>query len=69
LEDGGLSEWVFRTCISIQENMIRSRITGEEELKVIHRWQNKWPKLRMGSFERVEYHKERAAAAAIDHGN
>ena len=57
------------TCIMIQENMIRSRVIGEEERKVIHRWQKRWQERGIGSMEQVEYRKERDAAAAVDHGN
>jgi hypothetical protein len=62
------------TCIMIQENMIRSRVIGEEERKVIHKWEKKEQERGgIGSMERVEwmeqYHKERDAAAAIDRGN
>lgn len=62
------------TCIMIQENMIRSRVIGEEERKVIHKWKKKEQERGgIGSLERPEwmqqYYKERAAAAAIDHGN
>jgi len=62
------------TCIMIQENMIRSRVIGEEERKVIHKWGKKEQERGgIGSLERPEwmrqYYKERAAAAAIDRGN
>lgn len=62
------------TCIMIQEKMIRSRVIGEEERKVIHSWQKKEQERGgIGSMERAEwmqqYYRERAAAAAIDRGN
>ncbi len=57
------------TCISIREQPIRSRLFGEEERKVIDKWQKKWQAegmplndLRRGG----EYEKERAKAAEID---
>jgi hypothetical protein len=59
------------TCITIQEKMIRSRPIGEEERKVIHKWQE-FERARggIGSFERVDwmrrYGREREEAAARD---
>jgi hypothetical protein len=58
------------TCIMIQEKMIRSRVIGEEERKIIHIWEKKMQERGgIGSFERVERIKERATAAAIDSKN
>jgi hypothetical protein len=57
------------TCIVIQEKMIRSRIIGEAERKVIHAW---WERKRGGipSMQRAEWgrqeREERQAAAAGD---
>jgi hypothetical protein len=42
--------------------MIRSRLIGAEEHKVIEKW-NKTP---LGSLSRAKYDKEREAAAALD---
>jgi hypothetical protein len=49
----------------IRERMIRSRLIGAEERKVIQ----KWSKSPMGSFQRLEYRREREAAAALDRSN
>ena len=46
----------------IRERMVRSRVIGAEERKVIERW-NKSP---IGSLSRAQYDKEREAAAALD---
>jgi len=59
------------TCITIEEKMIGSRLIGEEERKVIHKWSDmERARGGIGSFERVEwmrrYHEERAQAAALD---
>jgi hypothetical protein len=55
------------TCFVIHEQPLGSRIIGEEERKVIRAWQEKERKQGgIGGFERVEYRKERDAAAAID---
>jgi hypothetical protein len=49
-------------AFSIRERMIRSRLIGTEERKVIE----KWDQSSIGSFERAEYRREREAAAALD---
>jgi hypothetical protein len=49
----------------IRERMIRSRLIGPEERKVIQ----KWNKSVMRSLQRGEYRKEREAAAALDRTN
>ncbi len=49
-------------AFSIRERMIRSRLIGPEERKVIE----KWDQSGMGSFDRAEYRREREAAAALD---
>ncbi len=55
------------TCITIQEKMIRSRLIGEEERKVIHKWQKEEQERGgIGCFERVQYAEERAKAAEMD---
>jgi hypothetical protein len=46
----------------IRERMVRSRLIGAEERKVIEKW-NKSP---IGSLSRAKYAKEREAAAALD---
>jgi hypothetical protein len=46
----------------IREHMIRSRLIGAEERKVIEKW-NKSP---IGSLSWAKYYKEREAAAALD---
>lgn len=59
------------TCISIQEKMIDSRLIGEEERRVIHKW-SELERARggIGSFERVDwmrrYGEERSKAGALD---
>jgi hypothetical protein len=55
------------TCVTIREVQLGSRTFGPEERKVIHAWQEK-EKVQggIGSFERVRYQQERAAAAARD---
>ncbi len=55
-QDGG--SYAF----SIRERMIRSRLIGPEERKVI----KKWDQSAMGSFDRAEYRREREAAAELD---
>ncbi|MCB1211210.1 MAG: hypothetical protein KDK97_17935, partial [Verrucomicrobiales bacterium] len=58
------------TCIMIQEEQLGSRIIGEAERKVINAWREKERRQGgIGSFERMEYRKERDAAAAIDASN
>ncbi|MCF7787597.1 MAG: serine/threonine protein kinase [Prosthecobacter sp.] len=58
------------TCIMIHEQQLSRRVIGEAERKVIHAWQEKERRQGgIGSFERVEYRKERDAAAAIDAKN
>ena len=60
------------TAIVISKRMIRSRLIGEEERKVINAWGEKERKrgASVGSFQRVEYLRryraEREAAAALD---
>ena len=55
------------TCITIRELQLGSRTFGPEERKVIHSWQEKEKAQGgIGSFERVRYQQERAAAAARD---
>ena len=57
------------TSISIREQPIRSRLFGEEERKVIEKWQKKWQAegMAFGDLRRGgEYEKERAKAAEID---
>ncbi len=49
-------------AFSIRERMVRSRLSGPEERKVIE----KWDRSALGSFERVQYQREREAAAARD---
>jgi hypothetical protein len=49
-------------AFGIRERMIRSRLIGAEERKVIE----KWSKSPIGSMSRPIYHKEREAAAALD---
>ena len=46
----------------IRERLIRSRLIGAEERKVIEKW-NKSP---IGSLSRAKYYREREAAAALD---
>ena len=49
-------------AFGIRERMIRSRLIGAEERKVIE----KWSKSPIGSMSRPIYNKEREAAAALD---
>jgi RNA polymerase sigma factor (sigma-70 family) len=55
------------TCVTIREQMLRSRLIGEEERKVIHKWRGEKDP---GSFARAQrwrqYQQERARAAQID---
>lgn len=64
----------WTTCIMIHEKWISSRLIGEEERKVIHKWQEKglqypadvphgfWPP----GYARIRYEEERAKAAEVD---
>ncbi|MCY2954854.1 MAG: hypothetical protein NTU53_23225 [Planctomycetota bacterium] len=55
------------TCIDIQEKMISSRLFGEQERRVIQKWQKKWQEQGgIASFDRPVYDRERAKAAEID---
>jgi len=59
------------TCIMIHEQQISSHVIGEEERKVIRAWQDRErAQGGVGTMEWMElqrkYHRERAAAAAID---
>jgi tRNA A-37 threonylcarbamoyl transferase component Bud32/signal peptidase I len=55
------------TSIAIREVRLGTRTFGPEERKVIHDWQEKEKSQGgIGSFERVRYQQERAAAAARD---
>ena len=54
------------TCISIREKPIRSRLLGEEEKKVMEKWQKKWASEGIVSSEVSEYKKELAKAAEAD---
>jgi hypothetical protein len=60
------------TCITITERMLGSRLIGDEERKVIHKFQAE-EREGIGSFQRVEwmrrYREERAKAAARDAQN
>ena len=55
------------TCIGIREQMVGSRLFGDEERNVIAKWQEKWRKdgIILLGFDR-EYEDERAKAAEID---
>ncbi|HEX5176944.1 MAG TPA: hypothetical protein VFV83_07945 [Chthoniobacteraceae bacterium] len=57
------------TCITIEERMLSSRLIGEEERKVIHKFKAE-EREGIGSFQRVEwmrrYREERARAAVRD---
>jgi hypothetical protein len=54
------------TCIMIREKMISSRLIGNEERKVIHKWQENGVLSSFESFEMHRYAQERARAAEID---
>jgi len=54
------------TCISIREVPINSRLIGEEERKVIDKWQKKWGKEGEPLNIHTEYEAERAKAIEID---
>jgi uncharacterized protein (TIGR03067 family) len=57
------------TCIDIREQPLRSRMFGEEERKVIEKWQKKWQAegMPLGDLRRGgEYEKERDKAAERD---
>jgi len=64
----GKSGWTY--AYVVRDRAIRSRRIGPEERKVIDRWEKRIREQGgIGSFERVEYGRERAAAVERDQGS